>query len=245
MTFWKSAKSGLLLLALGMWPVFGVMALEEKDLQQFIDEAIQAGGGEVVIPPGEHVIRKGLKVVNAKGLRIAGMDKERSSLKWEGEIGRSVIEISGTMENVSVGKLTFSGNDKGQSGVHVKTQGGSGLKIEDCLFEKGLERGIQLLGMDAAVIENCSFRDLGKVGIEVGEGSKEPLVMGNWFTRCAIGVHVAKEVKVQLVSNEFLEVSDVTLVEKGGEVMELTAEQVRQKTKTPAEKDSNSPSKES
>ncbi len=56
-------------------------ALSEKELQVYIDEAIKAGGGEVVIPPGTHMLRKGLLVKDAKKLRIIGLDMERTILK--------------------------------------------------------------------------------------------------------------------------------------------------------------------
>jgi hypothetical protein len=56
-------------------------ALTEAEIQKFIDEAIQAGGGEVAIPPGVHVIERGLIVKDAKKLRIIGLDAEESVLK--------------------------------------------------------------------------------------------------------------------------------------------------------------------
>jgi hypothetical protein len=56
-------------------------ALPEAELQRYIDEAIKAGGGEVVIPPGVHLIERGLKVKDAKKLRIIGLDAEETVLK--------------------------------------------------------------------------------------------------------------------------------------------------------------------
>jgi hypothetical protein len=56
-------------------------ALTEAEIQKFIDDAIKAGGGEVVIPPGVHVIERGLMVKDAKKLRIIGLDAEESVLK--------------------------------------------------------------------------------------------------------------------------------------------------------------------
>lgn len=56
-------------------------ALTEQEIQGYIDEAIKAGGGEVVIPPGVHQIVKGLQVKDAKKLRIVGIDMERTVLK--------------------------------------------------------------------------------------------------------------------------------------------------------------------
>lgn len=56
-------------------------ALPEAELQRFINEAINAGGGEVVIPPGVHLIERGLIVKDAKKLRIVGLDAENTVLQ--------------------------------------------------------------------------------------------------------------------------------------------------------------------
>ncbi len=56
-------------------------ALPEAEIQRYIDEAIKAGGGEVVIPPGVHLIERGLRVKDAKKLRIVGLDAEETVLK--------------------------------------------------------------------------------------------------------------------------------------------------------------------
>ena len=56
-------------------------ALPEAELQRFINEAIKAGGGEVVIPPGVHLIERGLIVKDAKKLRIVGLDAENTVLQ--------------------------------------------------------------------------------------------------------------------------------------------------------------------
>jgi Right handed beta helix region len=56
-------------------------ALTEPELQTFIDEAIRSGGGEVMVPPGVHEIRKGLILKDAKKVRLVGYDNERSILR--------------------------------------------------------------------------------------------------------------------------------------------------------------------
>lgn len=56
-------------------------ALTGEEIQKFIDDAIKAGGGEVVIPPGVHVIERGLRVKDGKKLRITGLDAEECVLK--------------------------------------------------------------------------------------------------------------------------------------------------------------------
>lgn len=57
------------------------LALTGREIQAFIDEAIKAGGGEVVIPPGEHLIEKGLILKDAKRIRIIGIDADACVLK--------------------------------------------------------------------------------------------------------------------------------------------------------------------
>ena len=47
-------------------------ALDENAIQELIDRAIRAGGGEVVILRGTHLMARGLKIRDAKRLRITG-----------------------------------------------------------------------------------------------------------------------------------------------------------------------------
>lgn len=54
---------------------------ETPPIQQWIDEAIKAGGGVVTIPEGLHFLPKGLLVKNAKKLALRGVSKERCVLK--------------------------------------------------------------------------------------------------------------------------------------------------------------------
>lgn len=58
-----------------------VHALTETEIQGHIDEAVKAGGGEVVIPPGVHVIERGLVIKAARNLRLIGLDAEKCVLK--------------------------------------------------------------------------------------------------------------------------------------------------------------------
>jgi hypothetical protein len=51
------------------------------DFQKFVDEAIAAGKGEVIVPPGTWVLEKGLFLKDAKNITIAGLDREGSILR--------------------------------------------------------------------------------------------------------------------------------------------------------------------
>lgn len=55
--------------------------LAQAPLQEWIDEAIKAGGGVVSVPPGEHVLPAGLVIKDAKKLSLRGLEKERCVLK--------------------------------------------------------------------------------------------------------------------------------------------------------------------
>lgn len=74
-------KRFLILVAVLLGALTAAEAMTEKEIQGLIDAAIKAGGGDVLIPPGTHLITKGLMVKDAKKLRIIGSDAERSILK--------------------------------------------------------------------------------------------------------------------------------------------------------------------
>ena len=72
----------------------------EADIQQAIDKAIRSGGGEVRIPAGTLVLEKGLRVENARNLRIVGADRSGTILKLP------PVTFAETAE------LTLAGSDK-------------------------------------------------------------------------------------------------------------------------------------
>jgi len=84
-------------------------ALTSAELQQFIDEAIQSkDGGEVVIPPGRHVLERALIIRDAQKLRITGLDAETTVLALapaafaicvqEAKAGETVVRASRMQE---------------------------------------------------------------------------------------------------------------------------------------------------
>lgn len=70
-----------LLLAALLMAQLPCQALTEREIQGFINDAVKAGGGEVVIPPGVHMIEHGLQFKDAKNVRLIGMDMEACLLK--------------------------------------------------------------------------------------------------------------------------------------------------------------------
>ena len=68
-------------LSLMCWSRLCAASPAENDLQKAIDEAIRSGGGEVRIPVGTIIIEAGLRIKNAKNLRIIGEDRFSSILR--------------------------------------------------------------------------------------------------------------------------------------------------------------------
>jgi hypothetical protein len=64
-----------------LWLLAGVEGRAQAPLQQWIDEAIKAGGGVVSVPPGVHELPAGLVIKDAKKLALRGLEKERCILK--------------------------------------------------------------------------------------------------------------------------------------------------------------------
>ncbi len=182
-------------------------ALPEAELQRFIDEAIKAGGGEVVIPPGVHLIERGLKVKDAKKLRIIGLDAETTVLKAASD-KIALISLMGSCENVRIEKLTFEGGELGvwkQVPEDAKTQGDPKLirfTVTHCFFQHQRSSGVLLRAAEQATVEDCSFSDIESVSLMIGEGSAEGIVRHNHFIRCRTAVALLGTTKISVVANE-------------------------------------------
>jgi len=70
-----------LLLALSLLACTHIHALTGDEIQSFIDQAIKAGGGEIVVPPGTHVLTRALQLKGAAKTRLIGLDAETCVLK--------------------------------------------------------------------------------------------------------------------------------------------------------------------
>ena len=79
----RLAHSFTLILCIALMACAGLRAQTQPtlDLQKFVDEAIAAGKGEVIIPPGTWVLEKGLFLKDARNITIAGLDREECILK--------------------------------------------------------------------------------------------------------------------------------------------------------------------
>jgi hypothetical protein len=180
-------------------------ALPESEIQRFIDEAIQAGGGEVVIPPGVHVIERGLMLKDAKKLRLVGLDAEESILK-AAPGAKGMLLISGACEEVRIEKLTLDGGwaaivdhpDLKSPNKFAK------ILVGRCFFQN--QKGSAILfpktGIENLEIDACSFRDIASRAIELGENASGIQITHNHFTRCDSAVMLAGSQKGLVASNE-------------------------------------------
>ena len=176
-------------------------ALTEGEIQKFIDEAIKAGGGEVVIPPGVHVIEKGLRLTEAKKLRLIGLDAEECVLKAGNDT--AAILLIGGGENLFVEKLTFEG------GKHAVAESdasklSSKILIGRCFFQNQATAGLSLpkAEFESLEIDQCSFRDIAGAGVIFGGQVSGSQITHNHFTRCGTGVKLAGSQKCLVASNE-------------------------------------------
>jgi Right handed beta helix region len=182
-------------------------ALPEAELQHYIDEAIKAGGGEVVIPSGVHLIEHGLKVKDAKKLRIIGLDAEDTVLKATSD-NIALISLIGSCENVRIEKLSFEGGKQGiwkRVPEEVKSQGDPKLirlAITRCFFQHQHSNAVVLSTAELATVEDCTFNDIEGTSLLVSEGSSEGSVRHNHFTRCHTAVALLGTTKIAVVANE-------------------------------------------
>lgn len=191
-------------------------ALTEGEIQKFIDEAIKAGGGEVVIPPGVHIIEKGLRLTNAKKLRLIGLDAEECVLKGSKD-APALLLIGGSCEEVRIEKLTF---ESGRDAVAEDPDAAAGnrfskMLIGRCFFQNQKHAGILLLkaAAEGLEIDGCSFRDIGGDAVHLGHQVSNSQVTHNHFTRCQTGVKLAGSQKCLVASNELSDCETGILIE--------------------------------
>lgn len=188
-------------------------ALPEAEIQRFIDEAIQAGGGEVVIPPGVHVIEIGLRLAEAKKLRLIGLDAEECVLKG-GKDTTEILRLGGCCESVFIEKLTFEG------GKHAITESdgpkpSSKIVIGRCFFQNQAAAAVSLpkAEIESLEIDQCSFRDIAGAGVLFGGQVSGSQITHNHFTRCQTGVALDGPQKCLVASNELSDCGTGVLIE--------------------------------
>lgn len=145
-------------------------ATEPPPIQQWINEAIAAGGGIVSIPEGEHVLPRGLVIKDAKKLALRGINTETCVLKLvpgsESAKKEPLIEIIGTAETLEIAKLTFIGSetagDKSPALLRIRDVPEKpvmkALIVRDCAFAD-FTTGLEVIAARSISIERCSLRD--------------------------------------------------------------------------------------
>lgn len=131
-------------------------------LQQWVNEAIEAGGGIVSIPEGEHLLAEPLVIRDAQKIALRGVHKERCILKLAGESEAALITLLGGA-TVEIANLTLVGREGLSPLIHLEgPQEGTRLQaiiLRDCLFHDFQGVGIEIKNADNSHIERCSFRD--------------------------------------------------------------------------------------
>ncbi|GAA5135643.1 hypothetical protein GCM10023213_09290 [Prosthecobacter algae] len=188
-----------------MRPFFALLVLtlcplvhgEAPPLQQWIDEAIQAGGGIVTVPEGTHVLDQGLILKKAKKLAFRGVNKERCILKLrtpaDPSTSSALITLTGTGETLEIANLTLDGSfeNKGQVTDLIRLDGMTApakaafkdITIRDCLLQNFLASGVLFHNTEGGGVERCSFRDGGAQAVGFWNFSKDCTARGNRITR--------------------------------------------------------------
>ncbi len=187
-------RSFFALLALAFCPL---MHGEAPPLQQWIDEAIQAGGGIVTVPEGTHVLDQGLILNKAKKLALRGVNKERCILKLRTPTGLAqpshLITITGSCETLEIANLTLDGalENQGQVTELILVDGMTApsnapfkdITLRDCLLQNFSGSGVLIHRTEGGVVERCSFRDGGTQAVGFWNFSKGCVARGNRITR--------------------------------------------------------------
>jgi len=208
-------RFSMVVVLLAFFSTTSAHALPEAEIQRYIDEAIKAGGGEVVIPPGVHLIERGLMLKDAKKLRLIGLDAEECVLKG-GKNTPTLLLISGSCEELRIEKLTFEG---GQGAIAerpaIQTPNKfANILIGRCFFQSQKGSAVLLPKTEPENLEinACSFRDIATRAVELGESASGVQITHNHFTRCDSAVMLGGSQKCLIASNEISDCNNGILI---------------------------------
>ena len=182
-------------------------------IQKFIDDAIAAGGGEVVLPPGRHRLSEPLIIKDAEKLRLVGLEAEATWLLPAAEVEKPfpLVVIAGSAKDVRLVKITLTTQEAGAAFageplVRVEGEGDQRPEVllDRCLFERHAGSGVLLQGVGESRIADCVFMDLGGTALEVSGASRGVVIEHNHLTRCAEPALVlrAETSQCQIIANE-------------------------------------------
>src|SRR4051794_28958555 len=107
----------LFVFAVGLLTTAGQLRAEsEASIQGRIDAAIGAGGGEVLIPSGIHLITRGLKLQNAKHVRLAASKPGTATL----QLGPLAFAQASSAVEAGAREIPVSGMRNFEPGMRIK-----------------------------------------------------------------------------------------------------------------------------
>lgn len=169
-------------------------AQEAPPLQDWIQEAIKAGGGVVTVPDGVHTLAEPLVIENAKKLALRGMGREGCVLRLA-RPGPAILEIRGDCETVELAGLTLQGGG-------IRVEGGKHIQVRDSLFESTGGPGVEFLGTTESGVQRCSFRDGAGPALRAGPGAQKIELLGNPIARCGVGIELDQATDCVVAGNE-------------------------------------------
>lgn len=150
-------------------------------LQEVMDKAGDAGGGTVIIPPGDYLITE---VVNLRAnlvVRGYGATILRGAFQWmmfvNYEPGDTTTTGYNGYSNITVEGLTFDGREGDPTFVDAGTpsqcltfQSCRDITVRDCTFTRNnLYHQLELNAVDGAIVENCDFKGTNSAGSDYRE----------------------------------------------------------------------------
>lgn len=182
-------------------------------IQKFIDDAIAAGGGEVVLPPGRHRLTESLVIKDAEKLRLVGLEAEATWLLPAAQVEKPfpLVVIEGGCKDVRLVKLTLTTREAGDAfaGEALVRISGAGDKrpevlMDRCLLEHHAGSGVVLETAGESRIADCVFMDLQGPALLASGACRGVVVEHNHLTRCGEPALVltAETSRCQILANE-------------------------------------------
>jgi hypothetical protein len=205
-----------LLTLLHLAPALCAEGFTGKQIQQFLDDAIAAGGGEVVLPQGRHRLSEPLVIKNATNLRLIGLEAEDTHLLPAKDIDQPfpLLIIEGKTDGVRIAKLTFTSADSPKAFTDqplIQVRGTAAepasVVIDRCLFENHGGMGLVLDQVKGCRVTASSFMDLVGNAIQVTGKASEVLIQHNHLTRTGVpAIQLGPEaLTAEVVANEISE----------------------------------------
>lgn len=230
----------LLLLACLLTSALHAEGFTRADLQKFIDDALAAGGGQVILPPGTHTLDAPLIFKNAAKLRFIGVDTEDTFLQPVKDAPKPfpLIQIEGNSTDLEIAKITFTtiGNAFSETPLITITSASekdpsTTIKIDRCFFQNHPGPGIRIADIKDSQITACTFMDLGGTAIHAAGTTTTLTLQHNHFNRCGTPTIQFDNTttNAQIIANELHSGS----IQLGGQGHQLQANSLPSNSKNP------------